>query len=119
MLRNGLQRRIISALSGVDDPGPKQKAPALKPTYPLPVHHSWPLYERDRFFELGQLHGADTLDPIPDVVDVAAPAAHEDALGRVVCAIAAAVSSAVARPTECGSTKHPSPWSYNELGLPP
>lgn len=46
--------------------------PALKPTYPLPVHHSWPLYERARFFELGQLHKADTLDPIPDVVDVAA-----------------------------------------------
>jgi PAS domain-containing protein len=46
--------------------------PALKPTYPLPVHHSWPLYERDRFFELGQLHRADMLDPIPDVVDIAA-----------------------------------------------
>ena len=44
----------------------------LKPTHPLPVHHSWPLYERDRFFELGQLHHGDTLDPIPDVVDVAA-----------------------------------------------
>lgn len=44
----------------------------LKPTHPLPVHHSWPLYERDRFFELGRLHLGDTLDPIPDVVDVAA-----------------------------------------------
>ncbi len=44
----------------------------MKPTYPLPVHHSWPLYERDRFFELGKLHGVDTIDPIPDVVDVAA-----------------------------------------------
>ena len=44
----------------------------MKPTHPLPVHHSWPLYERDRFFELGQLHGCDMLDPIPDVVDVAA-----------------------------------------------
>ncbi len=54
-------------------PWPTQwKTSALKPTHPLPVHHSWPLYERDRFFELGQLHRCDTLDPIPDVVDVAA-----------------------------------------------
>jgi PAS domain-containing protein len=45
----------------------------LKPTHPLPVHHSWPLYERDRFFELGQIHGVDTLDPVPDMVDVIAP----------------------------------------------
>jgi PAS domain-containing protein len=51
----------------------------LKPTHPLPVHHSWPLYERDRFFELGQLHRCETLDPIPDVVDVAARLAR----GRV------------------------------------
>ena len=48
------------------------KTSALKPTHPLPVHHSWPLYERTRFFELGQLHRCETLDPIPDVVDVAA-----------------------------------------------
>lgn len=45
----------------------------MKQTYPLPVHHSWPLYERDRFFELGQLHGVDTLDPMPDLVDIAVP----------------------------------------------
>lgn len=44
----------------------------MKPTYPLPVHHSWPLYERDRFFELGQLHGIGAIDPIPDAADVAA-----------------------------------------------
>ena len=48
------------------------KTSALKPTHPLPVHHSWPLYERERFFELGRLHRCETLDPIPDVVDVAA-----------------------------------------------
>src|SRR3546814_13507929 len=41
-------------------------------THPLAVHHSWPLYERALFFELGQLHRCETLDPIPDVVDVAA-----------------------------------------------
>ena len=46
----------------------------MKQTYPLPVHHSWPLYERDRFFELGQLHdGNGTLDPVPDLDDVVAP----------------------------------------------
>ncbi|WP_447760192.1 hypothetical protein [Sphingopyxis panaciterrae] len=44
----------------------------MKQTYPLPVHHSWPLYERDRFFELGQIHECDTLDPVPDLVDFAA-----------------------------------------------
>lgn len=49
------------------------KTGALKQTYPLPVHHSWPLYERDRFFELGQLHGVDTLDPVPDLVDIDVP----------------------------------------------
>lgn len=43
----------------------------MKQTYPLPVHHSWPLYERDRFFELGQIHECDTLDPVPDLVDFA------------------------------------------------
>src|SRR3546814_12177309 len=51
---------------------PVWKISALKPTHPLPVNHSWPLYERARFFELGQLHRCETLDPIPDVVDVAA-----------------------------------------------
>lgn len=43
----------------------------MKPTYPLPVHHSWPLYERDRFFELGRLHGTDAVDPAPDVAQIA------------------------------------------------
>lgn len=45
----------------------------MKPTHPLPIHHSWPLYERDRFFELGQLHGVNILDPVPDLVDVIVP----------------------------------------------
>lgn len=44
----------------------------MKPTHPLPVHHSWPLYERDRYFELGQIHGCDTLDAFQDVADAAA-----------------------------------------------
>lgn len=47
----------------------QRKTSTLKQTYPLPVHHSWPLYERDRFFELGQMHGFDTLDSIADVAD--------------------------------------------------
>ncbi len=44
----------------------------MKPTHPLPVHHSWPLYERARYFELGQLHGPGTLDAVADVADLAA-----------------------------------------------
>lgn len=44
----------------------------MKPTHPLPVHHSWPLYERERYFELGQLHGPGTLDAVADVADLAA-----------------------------------------------
>lgn len=61
----------------------------MKPTHPLPVHHSWPLYERERFFELGQLHACDTLDPIPDVVDVAARLAPARArIGQWECDLA-------------------------------
>lgn len=44
----------------------------MKPTHPLPVHHSWPLYERERYFELGRLHGADTLDAVANSAEVAA-----------------------------------------------
>ena len=44
----------------------------MKPTHPLPVHHSWPLYERERYFELGRLHGADTLDAVANSGDIAA-----------------------------------------------
>lgn len=42
----------------------------MKPIHPLPVHHSWALYERERHFALGQVHGYDTLDwaPAPGVV---------------------------------------------------
>ena len=31
----------------------------MRQTHPLPIHHSWPLYERERHFELGQLHDYD------------------------------------------------------------
>lgn len=44
----------------------------MKPTHPLPVHHSWPLYERERYFELGRLHGADTLDAVANSGDITA-----------------------------------------------
>ena len=60
------------------------EAGTLKQTHPLPVHHSWPLYERDRFFELGQLHGVDTLDPVPDLVDIVVPV-RPARLGRWEC----------------------------------
>jgi PAS domain-containing protein len=34
----------------------------LKHKHPLPIHHSWPLYESARHFEFGQLLGYDSLD---------------------------------------------------------
>ena len=34
----------------------------MKHRHPLPIHHSWPLYESARHFELGQLLGYDSLD---------------------------------------------------------
>lgn len=34
----------------------------MKHIYPLPIHHSWPLYERERHFALGQLLDYDSLD---------------------------------------------------------
>ena len=43
----------------------------MKPTHPLPVHHSWALYERERHFALGQVHGYDTLDWVPGATAVA------------------------------------------------
>ncbi|WP_235588060.1 hypothetical protein [Sphingopyxis sp. H115] len=45
----------------------RRKTSTLKPTYPLPVHHSWALYERERHFALGQVHGYDTLDWVPEM----------------------------------------------------
>ena len=49
----------------------------MKPTHPLPVHHSWALYERERHFALGQVDGYDTLDWVPGTVGAAAR--HEGA----------------------------------------
>lgn len=43
----------------------------MKQTHPLPVHHSWALYERERHFQLGQIHGYDTLDWVADADDIA------------------------------------------------
>ena len=65
----------------------QRKTSILKQTYPLPVHHSWPLYERERFFELGQMHGVDTLDPVPDMVDIVAPV-RPARLGQWECDLA-------------------------------
>lgn len=47
----------------------QRKTGALKQTYPLPVHHSWPLYERDRYFRLGQVHDGEALKDMVDFVD--------------------------------------------------
>lgn len=62
------------------------QASPLKQTHPLPVHHSWALYERERHFELGQIHGYDTLDAFPDAIDAIGDAALTRAgLGRWEC----------------------------------
>jgi PAS domain-containing protein len=45
----------------------------LKPTEPLPLYHSWPLFERDRQFELG--HAFEWPDALPVVS--AQPLPHE------------------------------------------
>ena len=42
----------------------------MKHIYPLPIHHSWPLYERARHFALGQLHGYESLDTGPALADL-------------------------------------------------
>ena len=34
----------------------------MKQRHPLPIHHSWPLYERERHFALGQLLDYQSLD---------------------------------------------------------
>lgn len=43
----------------------------MKPTHPLPVHHSWALYERERHFALGQILEYDTPDWGPEAFDIA------------------------------------------------
>ena len=42
-------------MGGVQDRDMKQR-------HPLPIHHSWPLYERERHFALGQLLDYESLD---------------------------------------------------------
>ena len=41
-------------------------------TDPLPLRHSWPLFERERYFALGQLEGGARLDAVADIVDAIA-----------------------------------------------
>lgn len=40
----------------------------MKQLHPLPIHHSWPLYERERHFALGQLFDYQSLDVDADVI---------------------------------------------------
>lgn len=47
----------------------QRKTSALKQTYPLPVHHSWPLYERERYFRLGQIQNGSAPESVADMVD--------------------------------------------------
>lgn len=62
----------------------------MRQTHPLPVHHSWPLYERERHFQLGQIGDFDTLDALPDIVEsmAAAPARRRPRLGLWECDLA-------------------------------
>ncbi|WP_227340000.1 hypothetical protein [Sphingopyxis sp. P8] len=41
-------------------------------TDPLPLRHSWPLFERERYFALGQIEGGARLDTVADIVDAIA-----------------------------------------------
>lgn len=46
-------------------------AAAVRPTEPLPLHHSWPLIGSDCHFELGHLFDGDvtgTIDPVRDAL---------------------------------------------------
>ncbi|WP_325541568.1 hypothetical protein [Sphingopyxis sp.] len=64
----------------------------MKQTYPLPVHHSWPLYERDRYFKLGQLHGSDA----PESVAYVAMACKMGRSGAAVSGGGSAISPTTA-----------------------
>ncbi|MBA3940534.1 MAG: hypothetical protein C0520_04925 [Sphingopyxis sp.] len=57
----------------------------MKQLYPLPIHHSWPLYERERHFALGQLLDYHSLDA--DVVIGAGPPGVQK-LGEWSCDLA-------------------------------
>lgn len=50
--------------------------PPLKPIEPLPLHHSWPLFEQERHFELGHAFAcprvAPSNQPLPDAEELAA-----------------------------------------------
>ncbi len=48
----------------------------MRPTHPLPLHHSWPLAERGVRFDLGALHGDDVVTSIPDALDASVFAQH-------------------------------------------
>jgi PAS domain-containing protein len=58
----------------------------LKPTSPLPLHHSWPLAESGQRFDLGYLFGADALRGFaPASLDDEMLAAH--GIGRWSCTL--------------------------------
>lgn len=57
----------------------------MRQLYPLPIHHSWPLYERERHFALGQLFDYHSLDA--DIA-IAADAQRVQKLGEWSCDLA-------------------------------
>ena len=55
------RNRLLSAASLASIASERHRV--LKPTIPLPLHHSWPLFECGRRFDLGVLLNPDMLDP--------------------------------------------------------
>ena len=55
----------------------------MKQLHPLPIYHSWPLYERERHFALGQIFDCRSLD-----AGVASGAHRAGMLGKWSCDLA-------------------------------
>lgn len=77
----------------------------MKPTEPLPLHHSWPLFERERRFELGHLLDGPALDPLSVPTDDVGQALACQGIGL----------------WECNLSNNSLTWSagvYDVFGLP-
>ena len=58
----------------------------MKPTHPLPLYHSWPLFESGCRFDLGMSFGLDTREASSVAPSVSAPAGPD--VGRWSCDLA-------------------------------
>ncbi len=62
----------------------------MKQNHPLPIHHSWPLFERARHFEWGQVHDYDEIGAEPAIAALRDQAASDlPKLGQWTCDLAA------------------------------